>query len=392
VRKKSLSPLLLLALLLPVAGCLLPSEGCASRLSQRLPIEINKPEPPQLSSLPFAEKDMVGEERRSIEVYRRVSPAVVHIKTSSLSLNRYMEPTPRSGDGSGVIIATSGIVVTNFHVIKDADAVEVVVPGFTESFSATFIGADPNNDIALIKIVPAKQTPAPSFPFVSFGPSDKLVVGQYVYAIGNPFGFEGSLSQGIVSSLGRQLPTHSGRIVQNVIQTDAAINPGNSGGALLDSQGRLIGINTAIYGPGGSIGIGFAIPSNTVQRITDDLLKYGRVKRAWLGVDVQVELSPWAAKLLHLPVNKGVLVAQVDPQSPAAKAGLQGGKQMAIVGRESILLGGDIITRFNDQPIEQANHLMGLVELSRPGEKIKLTVWRPGAGERTIPVVLGEAK
>src|SRR2546426_11951708 len=229
------------------------------------------------------------EERNNIEVYQKYSQGVVNITTTTVGYDFFLRPVPmESGTGSGAIIDDQGHIVTNYHVVRGAERLEVTLPDKSK-VDAKVVGADANNDLAVIQIsVPrGKLTPIP------LGTSKGLLVGQKVLAIGNPYGLERTMTTGIVSSLGRSIQAENGRIIEDIIQTDAAINPGNSGGPLLNSQGQIIGINTAILSPGsnaGSIGIGFAIPADTVRRITADLITTGYVRHPWIGVKSAISL------------------------------------------------------------------------------------------------------
>lgn len=271
---------------------------------------------------------------------------------------------PQASLGSGFIIdGKKGLIVTNNHVIRDADKVRVTMHDDT-TLEATVIGADEKTDLAVLKITPKKPLPA-----VAFGNSDKMRVGDWILAIGNPFGLGGTVTSGIISA--RQRDINAGPY-DDFIQTDASINRGNSGGPMFNLQGEVIGINTAIFSPsGGSVGIGFAIPSNLAKPVLDQIIKYGRTRRGWIGVRIQT-VSEEIAQSLGLPKTEGALVASVTPKSPAAKAGLQA---------------GDVILTFNGQSINAMRHLPRLVAESEIGQVAKITYWRAGkilAGSLTI--------
>lgn len=327
------------------------------------------------------------EEQRTMALYQRLSPAVVNITSTSIKLDSFLNPVPQQGQGSGVILTPDGYVLTNYHVIENAKALEVSLLGHPQPYPAQIVGADAGNDIALLKINPIGQEP---FPTVPVGDSNALQVGQSVLAIGNPFGLHSTLTTGVISSLGRRLQTESGRQMEGIIQTDAAINPGNSGGALLDSNGRLIAINTAIFSPSGaSNGIGFAIPANTAVRIANDLIEFGRIIRPYVGLSVGLEVSPRLASMLKLGVDYGLMVAQVNPGGPASKAGIEGGTQTLQAGMRKLVIGGDIIVQLNEHKVETADGFLNLLETYRPGDTVTLTVVR-GTLRLKIPVILQE--
>ncbi len=314
-----------------------------------------------------------GDEQNTIEVYRTVSPAVVNVKTQAVEWNFFYGAIPSQGSGSGFIIDRQGHILTNYHVIANADEIQVTLAD-RSGFPARVIGADRTTDIAVLKIAPGRKT----LPTVQLGDSDGLRVGQKVLAIGNPFGFEGTLTTGIISALGRTLEVDRGVILDEAIQTDAAINQGNSGGPLLDSAGRVIGITSVIFSPtGGSVGIGFAIPVNTVKLILNDLLREGRVRRPYLGIS-GYPIDPTLAGALRLPVEKGILVAEVVPNSGAEEAGIRGGDRYVMVGRVRLLVGGDIIVALNGQPIESQLDITRTLNRKRPGDTVELKLYRGG--------------
>jgi S1-C subfamily serine protease len=316
-------------------------------------------------------------EQQTIALYKKANQAVVNITSTVLGVDIFYNVVPQQGQGSGILLTADGYILTNEHVVQDADRLEVSLLKDEQPYKARLIGGDPNNDIALIKIDPR---PGQVFPTISLGHSDSLQVGQNVYAIGNPFGLGSTLTTGVISSVGRKLKAENGRVMDNIIQTDAAINPGNSGGPLLDSSGNLIGVNTAIFSPSGaSAGIGFAIPVNTAHRIANDLIQYGHVIKPYLGVQLAIELNQRISRALNLPVNKGLLVGFVQHNSPAAKAGLRGGTQTLVVRNREIILGGDIITELNGQTVESMDNFINTIESRRPGDKIMLKVYRGSA-------------
>lgn len=322
-------------------------------------------------ALPLASlaSSLLPEESRNVSVYRMASPAIVHISVYGRSKGFFFGLLPFEATGSGSIISQEGHILTNAHVVEDAEQIEVTLPNGTV-YPAFVSGADKRHDIALLKILPE---PGEYLPVIHLGDSENLRVGQKVYAIGNPFGFKSTLTTGVISSLHRRIWGEGGQVMQNVIQTDAAINPGNSGGPLLNNAGQLIGVNTAIYSPsGGSAGIGFAVPSNTAKRIIHDLKKYGRVIRPFLGVRIGLELQPQFARELGLTTYRGLLLKEIKAGSPAAKAGLRGGSlEREITGRR-VLAGGDIIVAIDNQPVYSAVRFIDYIESRRPGDTIKV--------------------
>ncbi len=311
-----------------------------------------------------------AEEALVADIYDRVSPAVVHITSRVIEMDFFFGPMPSEGTGSGFIIDREGHIVTNHHVVANADSVEVTLADGTV-LPADVIGTDPGNDLALIKVeaIPEELQP------VELGESASLRVGQRAIAIGNPFGLDRTLTVGVISSLGRPLEIDN-QVIYDVIQTDAAINPGNSGGPLLDSGGRVIGVNTAIRS--GAENIGFAVPVDTVRRVIPELLTHGRYRHPWVGF-VGYSITPGLAEALKLPVQQGVLVARVAPSSPAARAGLHGATRQVRVGNYRVLAGGDIVTAIDDQAVTSTRDLDRYLELqTRVGQVVELTVLRNG--------------
>ena len=322
------------------------------------------------------------EEQLVINVYEQVSPAVVHIASRVITLSFFWGPIPQEGTGSGFVIDKEGHIVTNNHVVEGADEVEVTLSDGTR-VPAEVVGTDPFNDLAVIKI----NVPSAKLYPVELGSSADLRVGQRAIAIGNPFGLDRTLTTGVISSLGRPLEAENGRVIYNVIQTDAAINPGNSGGPLLDSRGRVIGVNTAIRT--GAENIGFAVPVDTVKRVVPELIEKGRYRHPWLGT-LSYSIDPELVQGLRLPVEKGILVAQIYRDSPAAKADLRGGNREVTVGNRRIIAGGDIILAIDGQPIENHEDLTVYLETeTQVGQVVELTIMR-GDQEMTIEVELGE--
>jgi len=325
-------------------------------------------------------------EQRVIAVYQRASPAVVNITTKVLRLSFFFGIYPEEGSGSGFVWDREGHIVTNYHVVEDAETIEV---SFGEGvvMPAEIVGVDPPNDLAVLRVETLPEGVEP----IPLGDSSALQVGQTAIAIGNPFGqFERTLTTGVISALNRTLEVEQGRVLRRVIQTDAAINRGNSGGPLLDSQGRLIGINTAIYSPTGtSAGVGFAIPVDTAKRVVPELIAHGRYRHPWLGA-LGYNITPALAKALDLPVEQGLLVARLYRGSPAVKAGLRGATEEVILGNRRMYIGGDIITAIDGQPLRTWEDLYAYLELeTRVGQTVKLSIWR-GNKQLTLTAELAE--
>lgn len=278
-------------------------------------------------------------ERRIIAVYQRVAPSVVSITTQVLQRGFFFA-VPEEGAGSGFVLDTAGHILTNYHVIEGAREIEVSLSD-EYVLPATVVGVDVRNDIAVIKV----EAPAESLVPVELGVSNNLQVGQRAIAIGNPFGqFGRTLTTGVISALDRTIEGSDGRTITGIIQTDAAINRGNSGGPLLDSSGRVIGINTAIFSPTGtSAGVGFSVPVDTIKRLLPDLLTIGRYRHPWLGVRYAYEIKPGLARLLELPVTQGLLVVQLHANSPLDNAGIQGAQRESIISNQRVYIGGDIM-------------------------------------------------
>ena len=330
------------------------------------------------------------EERNNIEIYQRYSPGVVNITTTTIGYDFFLRPVPmESGTGSGAVIDDQGHIVTNFHVVRGAETLEVTLPDKSKH-EARVVGADPNNDIAVIQI----KVPRGRLTSVPLGTSKGLQVGQKVLAIGNPYGLERTLTTGVISSLGRSIQAENGRIIEDIIQTDAAINPGNSGGPLLNSQGQMIGINTAIYSPSnsGSVGIGFAIPADTVRRITGDLLTTGYVRHAWLGIGSTVNLAdfPGLANALRLNMERGLMIVDTYQNSPASRAGLRGATDEVRIGRRRLPVGGDVLLELQGKAINSLQELASEVDRYKAGDRVTVTVLR-GNRKIDVPVTLEEA-
>jgi S1-C subfamily serine protease len=313
------------------------------------------------------------DEEINIRVYRAASPAVVNITTTAVAYDFFLNPIPKEGTGSGAIIDRSGHILTNFHVIDGARRLEVTLADGSK-WEGRAIGVDPSNDLAVIKI----DAPAEKLTILALGDSSRLVVGQKVLVIGNPFGFERTLTGGIVSSVGRSIRAENGRLIRGIIQTDAAINPGNSGGPLLNSSGEVIGVSTAIFSPsGGSVGVGFAVPINTAKRIISELITRGYVARPYLGISGH-EIFPALAQALRLPVKEGIMVVEVAPGSPAHRAAIRGGDRAVQVGNMIVRVGGDIITAVDQVKVRTFEELSDFIDSKQPGDMVTLTLNRQG--------------
>jgi len=316
---------------------------------------------------------LTDDEKNNVAIYQKASPSVVNVISTVIARDFFFTPIPREGSGSGSIIDSRGHILTNNHVIRDAQKLEVTLWDGSK-WSAKLVGTDPDNDLAVIKI----NAPVEKLKPLPLADSRNLQVGQKVLAIGNPFGLGLTLTTGIISSLGRTIRSEVGTMIEGLIQTDASINPGNSGGPLLNSDGEIIGINTAIVSPsGGSVGIGFAIPANTAKRIIPDLIAKGFVPYPYLGAILH-SIIPQFAKPLGLKVEKGAMVVEVAPGGPADKAGLKGAKQNAQVGNFLHPVDGDIIIRADQIEVRDAEDLIKHLRERKIGEVVNLQVIRDG--------------
>jgi S1-C subfamily serine protease len=326
-----------------------------------------------------ARGELAADEQTTIAIFESISPSVVYITTSGRVLDlltRNLLEVPR-GTGSGFMWDRQGHVVTNYHVVADVQAAYVRLPN-QRIYEAALVGGSPEHDIAVLRI----DTNAGGPPPVPIGSSHDLRVGQKVFAIGNPFGLDYSLTSGVISALDRTIPSDEGRLIEHLIQTDAAINPGNSGGPLIDSAGRVIGMNTAIFSTSGNFaGIGFAVPVDTINRVVPRLIAYGRYIRPALGVITDADLS---RQLLEALGVEGVLVLQVQDGSPAARAGLRS----AVLTREGDLVTADVILAVNDRDVLSVQELVDVLDTFRVGDKVTLRVHRNGELIE-VEVVLG---
>jgi len=333
---------------------------------------------PQRDSSPravAARGDLAADEKATIEIFEKSRDSVVFITTKALVRDfwtRNVFTVPR-GTGSGFIWDEAGHVITNFHVIEGASEAMVRLSDGRD-YRATLVGASPSHDIAVLRIGIGFKRPPP----VPLGTSHDLKVGQKVFAIGNPFGLDWTLTHGIVSALDRSLGGN-GATIEHLIQTDAAINPGNSGGPLLDSAGRLIGINTAIFSPSGaSAGIGFAVPVDTVNRVAPQLIRRGKYARPALGIQLDEGLNERLKSLLHV---KGIVILRVFPGSAAERAGLKG----AVVYPDGGIVPGDIITAVDGKPVDKVNKLLARLDDHEVGDQVNVTILREG---RTLDIAV----
>ena len=325
-----------------------------------------------------------AEEQQNIAVYRKALPSVVNITSTAVAFDFFNRPVPQQGQGSGFILDRQGHILTNNHVIDNAQRVEVTLAD-KHKYKATVVGIDKQHDLALLLINAPNLVPA------TLAESNGLVVGQRVYAIGNPFGLSGTLTRGIISAI-RSIGTPGGMPIEDAIQTDAAINPGNSGGPLLNSRGEVIGVTTLIASNGSdqSAGIGFAIPINTAKAVLDDFAKYGRVRRPSLDI-VTLPIGPDIAEQIGLPADYGILIERVMPGGAADKAGLHGGNQRLYQGNTPVMLGGDLIVAVDGQEVETPQDLSAALNVHRAGDTVTVTIFR-GQRRMNFKVVLSDAK
>jgi S1-C subfamily serine protease len=327
--------------------------------------------------------DLNGEEQNNIGVYRKNIPSVVNVTSKAVTFDFFYGAVPQEGQGSGFIIDKEGHILTNYHVIAEARQVEITLHN-RKKYRAKMVGTDRAHDLAIVQIDAPNLTPA------VLGDSRNLQVGQKVYAIGNPFGLNGTLTTGIVSSI-RSVREPDGMQIDDAIQTDAAINPGNSGGPLMNWHGEVIGINTMIYsGVGQSAGIGFAIPINTAKAVLNDLVTLGRVRRPALGIRT-IPIDPELADQMGLAADYGLLIVQVVPGGAADRAGLRGGTERAYLGNIPIMLGGDLIVAIDGQRVDDQQALAQMMNSHRAGDTVRITFYR-GKKKMEATVMLGEAR
>jgi len=330
-----------------------------------------------------AQPAYTSEETNRIAVYKRAVPSVVNVTSSQLSFDFFYGVVPSQSQGSGFILTKDGRILTNYHVIANPQQVEVTLSD-KHKYKAQIILQDQAHDLALLQIKANNLTPA------VLSESRDLQVGQNVYAIGNPFGLNGTMTTGILSSI-RSVREPQGATIENALQTDAAINPGNSGGPLLNSRGEVIGMNTLIATGGAeqSSGIGFAIPVDTIKAVLSDYSKYGRVRRPSLGI-ASLAIGPDLAEQIGLPADYGVLVQKVIPGGAAERAGLRGGTQEAYLGNTPIYLGGDLIVAIDSDRVTSPQDISEIMDRHQAGDAVTLTFFR-GSRKMTVKLTLGEA-
>ena len=324
-----------------------------------------------------------SDELNNIEIYRAAKESVAYITSTVYQQTFFFEMVPTRALGSGFVISADGRILTNNHVVSGSSKIEVTLPDQSR-YIAKVLVRDRGDDLALIQIEPKKK-----LPFLKLGDSDTLQVGQKVLAIGNPFGYAGTLTTGVVSSLGREIRSENSTL-EGLVQTDAAINEGNSGGPLLDSQGNVIGINTAIFAPsGGNIGIGFAMPINRAKAMLDDFRAGKSFGRPRFGVST-VYIAGDVAEQLKLPASGGLLIQEVGRGTAAATAGLRGYRDVVAIGNQRLGIGGDFITAIDGKPVNEPDAITRVIARKRPGDVVSLKIFRDG---RTIDVQvkLGEA-
>ena len=371
----------ILCVALLVSGCVLPGGLPLAVTATPLPAPTWTPTPlppVAVAANAAAQIDALGldiAERRVIDVYDRVAPSVVNVTTQVLRRGFFFDVIPEEGAGSGFVLDREGHVLTNFHVIDGAQQIEVTLDN-EQTFPAQVVGSDPRFDLAVLKI----DAPAEILYPVELGESSTLRVGQRAIVIGNPFGqFSRTLTTGVVSALERTLEGQDGRPISGVIQTDAAINRGNSGGPLLDSSGRVIGINTAIFSPSRTnAGVGFAVPVDTIRRVLPELMALGRYRHPYLGIRYAYAITPGLAESLSLPVEEGLLLIQLERGSPLENAGVRGAQKEAILGNRRVYIGGDILAAVDGTPILTVDQLQLLQEQQQIGSEVTLSLLRNG--------------
>ncbi len=366
-----------------IAAGWIKSDGGSSQVAALAPTPLPQPAAQQSS----------GDGLTVNEIYRADAPGVVYIQAQSAPkapspFNPFGGSGGGTATGSGFVIDHDGHILTNAHVVDGAQKIEVTL-GNTDSsqpVSAQVVGKDPSTDVALLKV----DAPADQLHPLALGDSSDVKVGDPVVAIGNPFALDRTATAGIVSALQREIKAPNGFTINNVIQTDAAINPGNSGGPLLDAHGRAIGINSQIESPngGGNVGIGFAVPINTVRQVAQQLLSNGEVKHAFLGIS-GADVTPQLADVLNLSAKQGALVQSVVPGGPAAKAGVKGGNATVSIDGQRVRAGGDVITELDGQPMSGMDDVASAIADKQPGDQVQLTLVH-GTQTRTVTVTLGD--
>jgi len=387
ITAKQIIALALVTAVLAASGVLIYERFGSALLGREAGAKSGKEaEETQIRSL--TDPSVATDEKNNREVYDAVSPGVVNI-TSTVYVQDFFDVVPQKGSGSGSILDKEGRILTNYHVIQEARELEVTLAN-GKKYEGRVLGGDPDNDLAVIKI----DAPSSELTTVQLGNSDELFVGQKVLAIGNPFGFDRTLTRGVISGLARPLKSEiTGRLIEGAIQTDAAINHGNSGGPLLDSHGRQIGINTMIISPsGGSVGIGFAVPVKTARKVIEDIKTYGRVRKPRLGIVEVVPLSRFGQRLiqaLNLPVNEGLMVLRVVPGSGADKAGMRNAEAFGIRGTDYTVPLGDVITKVDGKTISQQDDLDRVLNSKNVGDRVQVEIVRNGR-RMTLDIQLAE--
>jgi S1-C subfamily serine protease len=364
-----------------------PTAGPLARLQRAGRDLVGTPASPLTLTEAHAAPEYDAEELNNIAVYKKVLPSVVNITSTAVTMDFWYGMVPQQGQGSGFILDRQGHIATNYHVIADAQNVEVQTAD-KRRFKARVIGKDQRHDLALLQIDGGGNL-TPSV----LAESHNLIPGQKVYAMGNPFGLSGTMTTGIISAI-RSIRGPEGGQIENAIQTDAAINPGNSGGPLLNSRGEVVGINSLIAtNPNQQVdqsaGIGFAIPIDTAKAVLADFQKYGHARRPSLGI-VSLPIGPELAQQMGLAANAGVLVERVVPGGAAQQAGIKGGTESAYLGNMQIFLGGDLIVAIDGQDITAAQDISDVMDRHQAGDTVTVTFYR-GRNRRTVKVTLQEA-
>ena len=349
--------------------------GAEPTIVDRSPLELTEA---------HAQPSYDSEELNNIAVYKKALSSVVNVTSSAVAYDFFYGAVPQQGQGTGFILDKQGRILTNYHVILPNSRKIVVTLSDKHPYSAKLLGGDQAHDLALLQIQAPDLVPA------TLSDSRGLVVGQKVYAIGNPFGLNGTMTTGIISSI-RSVRGPQDALIENAIQTDAAINPGNSGGPLLNSRGEVIGITSMIASNGAdqNSGVGFAIPINTAKAVLEDFAKYGHVRRPSLGI-VPLAIGPDLAQQMGLAADSGVLILRTVPGGAADKAGLHGGRERAYLGNTEIFLGGDLIVGLDDQPVTSPQDLAEIMNRHEVGDSVVVTFLR-GQRRLTAKVVLGDA-